>query len=67
LFDDMIDWVVKKQFIVSIFIKTIHRLDFHHRSEISFDVTRWQKTHLMNTFLSKVENWLESKDNDLQR
>jgi hypothetical protein len=27
----------------------------------------WQKAHLMNTFLSKTEVWLESKDNDLQR
>jgi hypothetical protein len=47
--------------------KTTHRLDFHHRSEIFLDVTRWQKAHLMNTFLSEVEVWFESKDNDLQR
>jgi hypothetical protein len=46
---------------------TIHRLDFHHRSETSFDVTRWQKTHLMNTSFSEVEVWLESKNNDLQQ
>ncbi len=39
----------------------IHRLDFHHWNEIFFDVTRWQRTHLLNTFFSEVEIWLESK------
>jgi hypothetical protein len=58
LFDDMINWIVKKQFIVSIFIIEV---------KFFLDVTRWQKTHLMNTFLSEVEIWLESKNNDLQR
>jgi hypothetical protein len=47
--------------------KIIHRLDLYHRSETSFDVTRWQKAHLMNTFLFEIEVWLKSKDNDLQR
>jgi hypothetical protein len=46
--------------------KTIYRFNFHHRSKISFDVTRWQKAHLMNTFLLEIEVWFRSKDNDLQ-
>jgi hypothetical protein len=54
----MIDWIVKKQFIVSIFII---------EAKFFLDVTRWQEVHLMNTFLSKVEVWFESKNNDLQR
>jgi hypothetical protein len=56
LFDEMIDWIVKKQFIVSIFI---------HRSEIFLDAACWQRTDLMNTSLSEAEIWFESKDNDL--
>jgi hypothetical protein len=47
--------------------KTTHRIDLHHRSETSFNVTRWQEAHLMNTSFSEAEVELESKDNDLQR
>ncbi len=58
LFDDMIDWTVKKQFIVSIFIIEAKLFSMLHAR---------QKAHLMNTFLSEVEIWFESKNNDLQR
>jgi hypothetical protein len=35
--------------------KIIHRFDFHHRSETSFDAACWQEIDLMNTFLSEIE------------
>ncbi len=58
LFDDMIDWAVKKQFIVSIFIIEVKLLSMLHADK---KLVWW--IH----FFQKVEVWFKSENNDLQR